>query len=328
MTGYAEMISIHHINFEGTIVKNDVTYHFFKYGKRQLLLPFRVHRFLNSLNPDIVIVHGLIFPWQVLLLSMQIKGNVKFFAVHHAERPLRFPKSLLQMIADRAMNGYFFSSSALGQAWVEKKQISDLKKVHEVMLVSSFFQPTKQAGELATLAKTYLWVGRLDSNKDPITLVKAFIEFLQNVPDAVLYLIYRGGDLRNKVDTLISDAKVSDHIIVKEDVDHEELLNWYNNAAFIISTSHYEGGGTALSEGMSCGCIPIVTSIPSFRMMTSNGSVGFLFQTGDVKGLYNVLNSSAKIDFMKEREKVLEQFRTQLSLEAISKKMLKVIAES
>lgn len=328
MTRDAEMISIHHINYEGTMVRNDVTYHFFRKAKWELMFPWRLHRFLASLNPDVVIVHGLVFPWQVLLLCLQLGRKVKVFATHHAERPLRFPKNVLQMIADRYLNGYFFSSSALGQVWVEKNQISSRKKIHELMLVSSFFYPTRQMDDVLTIGQTYLWVGRLDANKDPVTLVKAFVRFLHVEPHALLYIVYRGGNLRNDIDEMIADAKVSDHIIVKEDVEHDELLTWYNNAAFIISTSHYEGGGTAVTEGMSCACIPVVTNIPSFRMMTANGKVGFLFEPGDVEGLFNALNSTVKVDLVREREKVLGQFRQELSFEAISKKMLNVIAAS
>jgi glycosyltransferase involved in cell wall biosynthesis len=173
-----------------------------------------------------------------------------------------------------------------------------------------------------------LWVGRLDDNKDPATLVSAFTKFLRDEPNATLKMVYRGGNRRDDIERLLTSQEIDrERIILKENVDHDELLHWYNDAAFVISTSHYEGSGTAVCEGMACGCIPILTNIPSFRMMTQSGKVGFLFEPGDINGLHQVLRSSRQVNLLDERKKVLTQFQENLSCEAISKKMFEVISE-
>jgi glycosyltransferase involved in cell wall biosynthesis len=110
-----------------------------------------------------------------------------------------------------------------------------------------------------------------------------------------------------------------------EDVQHSDLLQWYNRAAFVISTSHYEGSGTAVCEAMSCGCIPILTNIPSFRMMTSQAQVGFLFENGNVEALKDRLIKSTQINIEEEQKRVLTHYEQQLSFNAISRKMLSVI---
>ncbi len=53
---------------------------------------------------------------------------------------------------------------------------------------------------------------------------------------------------------------------------------YYNSADYFVLGSHYEGSGFSLVEAMSCGVIPIVTDIPSFRMMTNNGKIGTLME--------------------------------------------------
>jgi glycosyltransferase involved in cell wall biosynthesis len=103
-------------------------------------------------------------------------------------------------------------------------------------------------------------------------------------------------------------------------------LNWYNDATFILSTSHYESSGAAVCEGMACGCIPIITNIPSFRTMTKQGEIGLLFEPGDVHGLYHSLVKSRTLNVCSQRAEVLAHFQENLSCDAVSKKTFKVIS--
>jgi glycosyltransferase involved in cell wall biosynthesis len=326
LSAYAEIVSIHHIQYEGLLERGDVKYHFFKRNKWQLLFPFYLHRHIKNLAPDVVIVHGLVFPLQVMLLHFQLR-KIKLFVVHHAEKPLRFPKNFIQRISDRFIDGYFFSSLALGEMWVKRKQISSPEKVHEVMEVSSIFHSDRDSKEVMLIKDTYLWVGRFDSNKDPLTLLRAFLIFLRERPDVKLQIVFRGGNLVKEVSEILSAEKtLSARIVLMENVNHDALQCIYNNAAFIISTSHYEGSGMAVCEGMSCGCIPILTNIPSFQMMTLQGQLGLLFEPGDVDSLYSALSRSVDLDLISEREKVVRQFQENLSNEAISEKIIKLIS--
>ncbi len=93
---------------------------------------------------------------------------------------------MLQRIADRFVDAYFFSSLELGEAWVRKGNLSDANKIHEVMEVSSIFHPLdKEIARMKTGVNgepVYLWVGRLDENKDPITRVKIIPAILRILP--------------------------------------------------------------------------------------------------------------------------------------------------
>jgi len=102
---------------------------------------------------------------------------------------------------------------------------------------------------------------------------------------------------------------------------HSELQNWYNSADFFISGSWYESGGTAVCESMSCGCIPILTNILAFQAVTANGKCGRLYEPGNEDALLTALNQAAQSDATEERRKVLQQFRTELSFEAIANKI-------
>jgi len=322
---------IFHIGYKGTLQHNGVTYMFPGYSGWQLFFPLGFHHYLKKLRPDAVIVHGLKSPWQVLMLKFQLGSRVKIILQHHAERPYRDFRKYIQSWADRHVFAYLFASRELGLQWVNQKQINDRGKIKEIMGTSSPFAIAgKDVARRATNVKgekIFLWVGRLDANKDPMTVIKAFSELVKTEPSARLYMIYQTFGLLEEVAALVDLNGATDHINLVGRVDHSALQDWYNSADFIISSSLYEGSGIAVCEALSCGCIPIVTDIPSFRMMTGNGTVGLLFEAGNSDSLLEMLHRSFMLDIPAERDKVLRQFKNELSFDANARKIMRVIEE-
>ncbi|MDQ2656693.1 MAG: glycosyltransferase family 4 protein, partial [Bacteroidota bacterium] len=307
------------------IRQKGVEYHFKKMSRVESWFPFRLHIYLSKLQPDVVVVHGLVFPLQVIMLRQQLGSRIKIALMHHAERPFNRYRRWFQRIADRFVDTYFFNSVQHSREWIETKIIRNPAKVIEVMIGSSVFYPVDRSLAREKIfvpdGVMYLWVGQLDVNKDPRTLIKAFKTFAAGRPTARLFMIYQNDDLLGEIKDLVDDFP---RISLIGRVNHAELLHWYNSADFIVSTSHRESGGIAVCEAMSCGCIPILADIPSFQMMTDNGRVGFLFPPGNPQALLDVLVKSESVVGSVERKRVLDHFRVKLSSEAIVDKMMKV----
>ena len=314
--------SIHLISYQGTLTRNGVNYHFLplKHNSSPQLW-----QYAKRLAPDIVIMHGLIFPLQSLLLASFLPRSIKIVMQHHAERPLRFPKSVLQKVLDRTkVSAYLFSANDLAQPWIKAGQVARADKVYDVMEVSSRFTPAVEPERNRHAnSYTYLWVGRLDDNKDPLTLVKAFASFVKERRGHKLYIVFRGGKLLNEVQSMVSQEDSASIVIVGE-VAHDQLQDWYRKSDFIVSTSHYEGSGTAVCEGISCGCIPIMIDMPSFRMMTNEGDVGILFNPGKAGSLHQALTNSTEMNVSLEKQRVLELFQAKLSFKAIARDTLNI----
>jgi glycosyltransferase involved in cell wall biosynthesis len=319
---------INQINFEGEYFHKGVRHYFLKFGEKRKLFPWQLNRFVKNITPDIIIVQGLHNPIQLILLHLILNKKTKIIAHHHAEKPLPGIKKYAQKLADRYIDAYLFASMDMGLEWVKKGNISSARKIHEVMEVSSNFHPVE--GALAE-QKTgisgnpaFLWVGRLNANKDPLNVVRAFLKYLKTQPDARLYMIYQTDELLADIKALLETNPQGNAIKLIGKVPHDDLLYWFNSADFLISGSHYEGSGTAVCEAMSCGCIPIVTDIFSFRMITDNGKCGILYEAGNEAALLDVLNQIGELDLEEKRELCLSFFREKLSFPAIAKQIQEI----
>lgn len=322
--------SIEQINSSGQVKKNSVLYHFLNFKKPKLYFPVQLHRYIKKINPDVVLVNGLNFPLQVMLLRLKLGKKVQLFILHRGEKPGSGLRKFLQQLADKSINGYFFASAEIGNTWVDNSAIINPDKIYEVMQASSSFLPTDKNAARASLhiyaPVVFLWVGRLDANKDPLAVVNAFIQFLALRPQAQLYMIYQTEDLLPEIKNKIASGNIPvNAITLVGKTAHQDLQHWYSAADFIISGSHHEGSGIAVCEAMSCGCIPVLTSIPSFIGMTGRGKCGVLYEPGNSAQLLKALFATAEMDLEKEKAKVLQQFNEELSFEAIAKKINTII---
>ena len=325
-----EVISIELIDFEGEYVQNFVHYRFKRISKPELYFPIKLHHFIKATKPDVVIVHGLHFSFQIIQLRMVLGKYVKIIAQHHAEAPFKRFRKPLQQLADKYIKAYLFASKEIGIEWVEKGNLASAAKIFEVMEVSSTFYPLEREkiskGLNITKTLTFLWVGRLNNNKDPLTVVKAFLQFSLVFPSAKLFMIYQSEELLPDISNLIDKYPIDKcSITLIGKVPHQDLLYWYNNSDFIISGSKYEGSGTAVCEAMSCGCIPIVTDIPAFRMITNNGQYGLIYQPGNPEALLSSLKKAIDIDLFDMRTQVIDHFKDKLSFDAIASDIEQVI---
>ena len=165
----------------------------------------------------------------------------------------------------------------------------------------------------------FLWVGRLDPNKDPLTILDGFEIWMEKYPGARLYMIYGDDKLSGEVIKKIQASTILKsrvHLLGK--IDHEQIRHYYNSADYFVLGSHYEGSGYALSEALLCGCIPIVTSIPSFKMMTNSGKLGALWEPGNEKSFIEAIKTTVNKPVRKEAEACIEFYKAKLCFDAIA----------
>ncbi len=301
----------------------DNTYRFFRGSNRFWHIPLAATRYIKQHRPDFVLVQGLIFPFQTILLSLVLGRKTKIMVQHHGERPFSGFKRVLQKLADRFIAAYLFTSNDNAVEWVNCGIIKNSSKCFEVLEASTALVQEDKNSSRALLGMgsetVFLWVGRLHPLKDPLTVLKAFERFLQTGATSKLYMIYQTAELLPAIQQMLgSNTQLDASVILVGKTDHNKLAGWYSAADFFVSGSHKEGSGYALLEAMACGCIPMVTAIPSFKKITGNGGAGFLFEPGNEQMLYDIFCRSGTVSKEQFSQKVKTHFSTALSFKKIA----------
>ncbi len=73
-------------------------------------------------------------------------------------------------------------------------------------------------------------------------------------------------------------------------VSYEALLNYYHTASTYCQLSMDETFGVATAEAMSCGCIPVVSQVPSLKEVT--GETGYIVDRKDIEAIATAIRSS------------------------------------
>lgn len=234
-----------------------------------------------------------------------------------------------------AVDAFLFAVPEHAQAWREAGFIG-AQPVFTVMPASTDVRPVTRSDARSisgmTGAPALLWVGRLNANKDPLTVLAAFEQFASRVPDATLTMIHHTDELLAPVrDRIVGSATLRDRVRLVGAVPHEQMSTYFSAADIFVVGSHHEGSGYSLMEALACGAIPVVTNIPTFRALTGvwhvSGTcqtpVGHLWAPGDVDGCVKALLA---VDAA-ERWRVIEHFERNLTWEAVGRRAVGIYEE-
>jgi glycosyltransferase involved in cell wall biosynthesis len=168
-----------------------------------------------------------------------------------------------------------------------------------------------------------LWVGHLNENKDPLTVLEGFRRALEWLPAAHLWCCFGSAPLLAAIEQrLQGDPLLRARVHLTGRVSHEHVETLMRAADLFVLGSHHEGSGYALIEALACGLPPVVTDIPSFRTLTARGAVGMLWPPGDPESLSRALVSMAARTSAAARATVRSHYETELSFAAVGRKLV------
>ncbi len=314
------------LNHEETTEINGVNYYFLKGKKGKTWIPSRLHRLVKSLKPDVILLHGFLNPIQVLLLRVKLKCPL-IVQYHGGGVPSGITGFLYRWIKKFVKN-YVFTGAAQVDEFVQKGIIDSGSKIFEIMEGSTYKkgvdkQHARKHLGIPENAGVLLWVGRLDENKDPLTVISGFEKLCNKYPDLRLYMVYGEEKLLKEIKSRMERSQVlQQSLVLVGKVPNSDLDVYYSSADIFVLGSHYEGSGFALCEALACGCIPLVTDIPSFRMMTDQGKLGSLWNPGDQESFLTSAEQVLNCEKQKQSDAAVLFFEQELSYQAIAKKQI------
>lgn len=286
-------------------------------------------RLLGHLAPDVFHVHGLGFSQDVLTLAALAPG-VPIILQDHADRVPRFWRRGPWRLQRAVVSGAAFCARAQARPFAESGLLSAHTPIYEIPESTSRFAPgdAHEARRLTGLTgdPAVLWVGHLDGNKDPLSILDAICDAVQELPGLRLSCCFGTAPLLREVQKRIrGDSRLQNRVQLIGRVPHETIERLMQAADLFVLGSHREGSGYSLIEALACGLPPIVTDIPSFRSLTADGAAGALWPCGDSRALCDAL-VSARFD-TETRAGVRAHFDRELSLQALGRKLCAMYAD-
>ncbi len=315
-----------------TLTRHDVAYHFLPFG-RAPGAQVRCGEFaelLHTLAPDVIHVHGLGFVHDVPVLAA-LAPQTPILLQDHADRVPAFWRRPSWRRALAGVSAVSFCARSQAGPFAHHALLPARTKVFEIPESTSRFTPgdRMRARRLTALHgnPAVLWVGHLDENKDPLTVLEGMSAVAREFPDMQLYCCFGTAPLLHEVEVRIArDRVLRPRVHLLGRLPHERIEELMRAADLFVLGSHREGSGYSLIEALACGLPPVVTDIPSFRALTA-GTVGSLWPAGDAAALSHALRCIAPLLGEPMRERVHAHFDRELSRAALGRKLAAAYAQ-
>jgi glycosyltransferase involved in cell wall biosynthesis len=327
--GGAEVTVLQSFHRNAEIVRDGVRYRFVAEpalpGRATGLMPSRLARAVRAAVPDVLHVNGLDFPRHMRALR---RLGLPILVQDHASRAGAGGSKRRRALEH--ISGIAFTTAAQAQPFVDAGELSPRIPVFAVPESSTRFSPGSQATARARTGidgdPAVLWVGRLDDNKDPLTILDAIEIAARDLPRLQMWCCFHEQPLLAEIEARIAASPaLAERVHLIGRVPHARIETLLNASDFFLLGSHREGSGYALIEALACGVTPIVSDIAPFRAIA--GSIGALVPVGDAAGFAGALVALARQDRLALRRRAIEHFDMHLSFDRVGVRLCAAYAE-
>jgi glycosyltransferase involved in cell wall biosynthesis len=268
---------------------------------------------------DVVVhVNGLRYPLAVGRLARRLPRSAALLLQHRSEQPGSALHRAVQRRAFRRVDGYFFSHRDLAEPWRSARVVADTADVHQLMETSSTLTPVPPmvARQRHGMAgnPVVLWAGRLQRDKDPLTVLRGFRRFVDTHPEAHLYMVFRNDDLRPVIEAeCAASPALASTVSILGERPYSSMHTLFSAADIFIQGNRRDENSLGTLDAMACGAVPVVTNLPTFRAMLGERDgepeVGALWEPGDAE------NCAAALCRVADRALAGQQHATRMRFE-------------
>lgn len=209
-------------------------------------------------------------------LNLQDVGAIRSDAISEVkENGLLFGKMSLKIPTHIAANSKNGIRNALSFG-INRSKIHFLPNVVDI----EYFKPSKKKNRTFRM----LWVGRLEKQKRPHRFVHLFSLIQKEYRLPIEGTMVGEGSLGNELEQLSVDLGL-DNRRFKFYGKTDNILQLYQNADCLISTSDYEGTPNVVMEAMACGLPVVASAVGDATELITNNENGMLYDASDDKML-------------------------------------------
>jgi len=271
-------------------------------SKSNIIEFFRRIHFLKSYitnnKPDLIVgfMHSIYIPLAFALLnkSIPIIASEHITIDHYKSRPIQF---LLLLISSFRINKFTVLSKS-----IKRKYPLIISNKMKIIANPISIENQKRLQLTSKNRKTILNIGRLDPQKDQITLIKAFSKICNQFQDWELRII-GSGFLKKRLEDSIKELDLNNRILIKSVTN--QIEKEYINADIFVISSHYESYGLVTAEAMTYG-LPCVgfANCPGTNELIIHKKTGLLVDGSQnrseslANGLQNIMSDSELRGFL------------------------------
>ncbi len=218
------------------------------------------------------------------------RSGIPIVAQYHGGRfPRHFWDRWAQGYALRNSDAAIFLTRESSEMYIQRYNLNP-EKIHIIPcgFAEEFFPIDKSIVRKKTGLQgnpLIIWVAFLRKVKDPMILLRAFSNIVKKYPEARLCYI-GSGEMEEPLKRAVEEDKsIQGKVTIKGFVPKDEIPSYLNSADIYVLASHVEPFAISPMEAMACGVVPILTTLPCFKIMTDSGKYGLLFEPGYQKGL-------------------------------------------
>jgi len=335
LTGWSDAIASAGARRSAVVQRFHRRAHLVRNGVDYLFVDRGVANAVAALQPDVAHVNGLTFPVHTWRLRRALPRSTAIVAQNHSDTgPMgRAPMFRVAGRATRsAVDAFLFAADEHVARWRRAGFIGPAQRTYQVMESSTRMEPIDRARARTASgvsgAPAMLWVGRLNANKDPLTVLDAFESAAASLPGATLTMVYGTSELIDDVRARLGRSRaLDDRVRLAGAVAHNDLPAFFSAADLFLVGSHHEGSGYALLEALACGATPVVTDIPTFRLLTGGGTIGALWTAGDASDCARAIGAASRRIADADRARVREHFIKHVSWAEIGRRALEIYVE-
>lgn len=280
---------------------------------------------------DVVHVNGLIFPELIAGIRKACGPRTTIVAQHRSgEFPIR-GSGVIGIWQRRhwraglaAADALSFTAREQAEAWRTAEVVGNQKILEIVESGTAMRRVDRLRARTAINVggePLILWAGRQTTTYDPLTVLGGLERALPHLPGAKAVMVAGDDTMVEPIDDRIRNSStLRDRVVLASRVSRDELPNYYSAADVFVSGSQFDGGGQSLIEAMSADVVPVVTDIPTFRVIAGNS--GARWALGDEAALAGALMRICGADVQGEREQVRNQYDRMLRWDAIARRTI------
>lgn len=230
----------------------------------------------------------------------------------------------VQAICENLSNVIILYSSNLIQEWNLEKHKNKIFIAHEHYIDFNRFKIKKKFDKRHNLVG---YIGRFSSEKGIYNFMNALPNILK-MKDDIKFILIGDGEARDRLMQYITEKKLSEKVIMKDWIMHEELSDYLNELKLLILPSYTEGLPNILLEAMACGTPVLATSVGAIPDIINDNENGFLMENNSSESIsLNVTRAINHQDLIAIADNTKNLIKKEFSFKATSEKFTKIIEE-